>query len=224
MGSKFTEEKLTSAEKTLSALEAKTTQQLADINFQLRVCGQFTCGGSGGWRRVIHHDMSDFQATCPTGWKLTFYDSSRTCGRVSPEGQVCDSTTFPVTGGAYTHVCGKVKAFQYGGSWGFQNSQIYADINNNYVDGVILTHGTPRKHIWTFAAGGSERNFGASWACPCDSSPNVKVPPFVGNDYFCESVINRPWQSVDYHNFYSTDALWDGQNCIASSTCCSRFS
>ena len=32
------------------------------------------------------------------------------------------------------------------------------DINGNYVDGVSLTHGAPRQHIWTFAATVSEAN------------------------------------------------------------------
>ena len=230
VGSKVTQRNLESAEERLSAIKAKTAQQLADINSELSKCGsngnsnsgQFTCGGTGGWRRVVHRDMSDPQAICPLGWKFTLYGSLRTCGRVSKHGQVCDPTTFPVTGGAYTQVCGKVRAFQFGGSWGFHNSQHFADINKNYADGVILTHGIPRQHIWTFAAGGSEGNHKASWACPCDNSPNVKVPPFVGNDYFCESVINRKWKYSDYHIFHSSDALWDGKNCIATSTCCSQ--
>ena len=43
------------------------------------------------------------------------------------------------------------------------------------------------------------------------------MPPFVGNDYFCESGHNTGGQ--DY--FYPDDPLWDGQSCISSSMCCS---
>ena len=79
-----------------------------------------------------------------------------------------------------------------------------------------------RHHIWTFAAGLAEITF--SWpsqGCPCDKWANNYVPSFVGNDFFCESGVNIAWEhSPRYGTFFPDDVLWDGQDCISTSTCC----
>ena len=90
-------------------------------------------------------------------------------------------------------------------------------IDGAYVCGVSLTHGSPRQHIWTFAAGSYEQDYTDYDACPCDATISITIPPFVGGDYFCESGVN----SCNYSGFHPDDPLWDGQNCIATSTCCS---
>ena len=46
----------------------------------------------------------------------------------------------------------------------------------------------------------------------------TKHPPYVGNDYFCDTASS---QSFEYR-FYPDDAsLWDGQGCGRLNTCCS---
>ena len=179
-----------------------------------------TCGGTGGWRRVIYLDMINSSTTCPFGWKLTGYPK-RTCGRVSTGYRTCDSVTFPVSGGHYSTVCGRIKAYQYGAPDAFSGYHHGSTptIDGAYVGGVSLTHGTPRTHIWTFANGLSERYSISTSMCPCDASITIRVPPFVGNDYFCESGLHEQWggQVILYPN----DTLWDGKNCLPSSTCCS---
>ena len=62
-------------------------------------------------------------------------------------------------------------------------------IDGQYVDGVSLTYGSPRQHIWTFAnaidEAGAYRN---TSRCTCTDSSRPNPPPsFVGNDYFCET-------------------------------------
>ena len=92
-----------------------------------------------------------------------------------------------------------------------------------YVEGISLTHGPTgaRQHIWTFAAGYSDSD--TRWPdhlCPCSTAStteNVMVPPFVGNDYFCECGLNAPWGA---YIFYADDPLWDGQNCGTYGTVC----
>ena len=83
-------------------------------------------------------------------------------------------------------------------------------LDGDYVDGISLTHGQlPRQHIWTFAT---------AWRvnrCPC-FRPEV-VPPFIGQDYFCETGNRDSFQFI----FYPDDPLWDGQGCGDNSTCCS---
>ena len=90
-----------------------------------------------------------------------------------------------------------------------------------YVDGVSLTHGRPRQHIWTFAAAQDETTTNPHTKCPCTNiniaSSATPPPAFVGNDYFCDT-----GSSSAYTNkFYSGDPLWDGAGCGPQSTCCS---
>ena len=91
-------------------------------------------------------------------------------------------------------------------------------IDRQYVDGLSLTHGAPgpRQHIWTFASGYTT-GIDYLYPCPCDSNNTYPSPPFVGNDYFCESVLGQQgWQRI----LYSNATLWDGQVCEGGGTCC----
>ena len=81
-------------------------QNLQDnLSHQLETIQQYvdslpvrTCGGTGGWRRVVYLDMTDPSRTCPSGWQLTGY-SKRTCGRITTVIRTCDSAICPVGGG-----------------------------------------------------------------------------------------------------------------------------
>ena len=184
----------------------------------------YKCGGTGGWRRVVYLDMSDSSITCPSGWNMTGY-SKRTCGRFrTTPSRICDSAIFPIRE-EYSRICGRIRAYQWGHPDAFAHYQYnhVTTIDGAYVDGVSLTHGTPRNHIWTFASGNSEGSINSVLSCPCDTSINISVPSFVEEDYFCESGINRRWVggSTDY-TLHSNDTLWDGDGCLPSSTCCSR--
>ena len=185
----------------------------------------YTCGGTGGWRRVVYLNLTDPSTTCPSGWQLTGY-SKRTCGKNSTGTTTCDSAIFPVTEGPYSSVCGRIRAYQWGGTdaFGAYNTGQATTIDTEYVEGVSVTHGTPRNHIWTFAAGLAEGTPRVIYVCPCDAGIDViRIPSFVGEDYFCESGVNEPWgSSRHHHTFHSNDTLWDGEDCLPSSTCCSR--
>ena len=115
-------------------------------------------------------------------------------------------------------MCGRIIAYQYTHPDAFEayHDGYVTTIEGAYVTGVSLTHGSPRQHIWTFAAGISEDHFTRDDACPCDVTININIPPFVSGDYFCESgAVSSP------SGFHPDDPLWDGQNCTATSTCCS---
>ena len=177
-----------------------------------------TCG-TPGWKRIAFINMTDTSYSCPTGLNLTSY-SKRTCGRSHWSTYGCSSTTFDVGGLPYSQVCGRIKGYQFGATHAFK--PYLQGIDSYYVSGVSLTHGRSgsREHIWTFAAGLSEsdpariRN-----RCPCDTASNDRVPSFVGNDYFCESGVNRNWIGFQFI-FFPDDPLWDGRNCTDISTCC----
>ena len=114
--------------------------------------------------------MTDPNTNCPSGWNMTGY-SKRTCGRVSTGRRTCGSV-FPVSGGPYSQVCGRIRAYQWGlpeAFYGYQNGG-QTTIYSPYVSGVAVLHGSPRQHIWTFANGVWENDTGSQiWTCPCDN-------------------------------------------------------
>ena len=182
----------------------------------------FTCGGVG-WRRVVYLDMTDPNTNCPSGWQLEPGLPRRVCGRttagIGPAAHTCDSVNFTVTGGEYSRVCGQIRSYQYGETDGFQtfNNENVTSIDQAYISGVSLTHGSPRQHIWSFVAGRNEYQRTLPDTCPCDATTVINTPSFIGNDYFCESGVN----SGSFSGFHADDPLWDGGNCISTSTCCS---
>jgi hypothetical protein len=180
-----------------------------------------SCNGSLGWRRVGFVNMTDPSQDCPPGLNLTSH-SIRTCGSSHHSQESCSSTTFSVGGMEYSQVCGRIKAYQYGQTAAFyQYLQMNSTIEQSYVGGVSLTHGAAgeREHIWTLAAGYAEEDtFGTDTLCPCATSdPTVTSPPFVGDDYFCET---GNFSSDPFQAFFKDDPLWDGDGCGSNSTCC----
>ena len=59
--------------------------------------------------------------------------------------------------------------------------------------------------------------------CPCDTIHNIPIPPFVGENYFCESGYIWPgYFNQSQYTFHSNDTLWDDRDCHSTSTCCSH--
>ena len=179
----------------------------------------YKCGGERGWRRVVYLNITDPNTDCPSGWRLITHTPKRTCGRANARSnKVCDSAFFPVTGGDYSRVCGSIRAYQQSFTDTFElyNSKLVTTIDEAYVSGISLTHGSPRQHIWTFAAGTNEDRPDSDDACPCDTTMNITIPSFVGEHYFCES----GW-SAEYREYFAeADPLWDGKGCTSTSTYC----
>ena len=183
----------------------------------------WSCGGTGGWRRVVFLNMTDPSHGCPTGLNLTSSYSKRTCRQGHSGSGSCSSTTFSVGGSQYSRVCGRALAYRWGWHHAFLGYHRRRGIDSQYVDGLSLTHGAPgsRQHIWTFASGGYTARDGFRRSqCPCDNN-NTFSPPFVGNDYFCESVVTTYRSHYANGNaFYPYATLWDGQVCEGGGTCC----
>ena len=92
-------------------------------------------------------------------------------------------------------------------------------IEDTYVDGVVITRGTEKEHIWTFAASISEQQSAPQSVCPCtDSLSTASIPSFVGHDYFCETGITGDSSAGLFYP--EGDPLWDGEDCGSGSTCC----
>ena len=182
-----------------------------------RTCG---CNSTGGWTRIAYLNMTDPSQECPGAWVLRSQNSEpRVCGRGN-SGAGCLSATYDTYGMNYSHVCGRVVGYAYASPDGFGQNNHRLSIDRNYVDGVSLTYGIPgsRQHIWSFAAGVTENlPFHAPTSmCPCAGRvADSLVPPYVGDDYFCESGNSGGWTTV----LYADDPLWDGQGC-GSASCC----
>ena len=167
--------------------------------------------GAGLWTRVAYLNMSDPMQSCPPAWRDRSANGVRVCGQPAGSVRECHSTFYSTSGQTYTRVCGQVVGYQFGHTDGFRSVQV---IDEPYVDGVSITHGSPRSHIWTLAADQYE----AFSDCPCEGGPNA--PPFVGNNSYCESAYN----GTDYPAslvLYTSDPLWDGEQCESEGSCCS---
>ena len=140
------------------------------------------------------------------------------CGR-RPSGG-CQGLTYTTGGEQYEWVCGRIIGYQIGCTGSFHAGR-QAAIDGWYVDGISVTHGSPRQHIWTFAAGLDEQTSHRHLTCPCvaGSTAISRIPSFVGQNYFCETGITR-WNGT-YGIFWPDgDPLWDGQGCGPTSSCC----
>ncbi len=181
-----------------------------------RSCGNVT----GGWMRVAELDMTNSSHQCPSGLQLND-TNRRTCVRTSDSGG-CSSVIISTPNITYTRVCGRITAYQYGRPEAFAFSDSFID--STYVDGVSLTHGRPRTHIWTFAA--AVDNYYRRQLCPCfEISASAahraaaRIPSFVGDDYFCDT--GGQYEYRRYNIFYADNPLWDGAGCEPQNTCCS---
>ena len=217
---------------SLSTLQPKSCQEIRDsqpnspsgyyhVNSQIVYCemGELCNGTEGGWTRLAYLDMTDSTEECPPEFNLLQDGDVRACGRSAD----CTSIKFPSNGISYSEVCGRVVGYEYGSPDAvdtiFSTPEDHNDINSNYVDGVSITQGFPRRHVWTLM-GGYLENFPATYNCPCNTPPGdtQDVQSFIGNDYFCESGNpNSGWASV----LYSNDPLWDGEGCgTQEGDCC----
>ena len=116
-------------------------------------------------------------------------------------------------------MCGRIIGYQIGSPDSFRGS--FQSINNAYVDGISVTHGSPRQHIWTFTGGVDEQRTFFSLTCPCvaGSTNGGNIPSFVGQNYFCESGLTM-FPFIHGVFWPDGDPLWDGQGCGPTSSCC----
>ena len=133
----------------------------------------------------------------------------------------CVSVKFPTYNIPYNKVCGKVIAYQDKTTdaqcphIGIHTDHQTHTLEEAYIDGGSLTHGAPRKHIWSFIASSRESHNDCR-GCPCYPRFTSTRVPFIGNNFFCDSGT----ETFDGNRIYSEDPLWDGQGCGPNSECC----
>ena len=172
------------------------------------------CGSGGGWTRLAYLDMSDATQNCPSGFRLYQSGGVRACGRPATSSASCVSVQFPSNSISYSQICGRVTGYQYGSTDSVSES--VNNVNSHYLDGVSITRGSPRQHVWSLYAGVYSDYSNSINICPCAGGTSPQS--FVGNYYFCEA--GTPGTSIS-HILYTSDPLWDGQGCTGlESSCC----
>ena len=172
--------------------------------------------GSKGWTRVANVDVPN-DKSCPGD--LTFISSPiQTCG--GPPTAGCASANFSTHGISYSQVCGRLRGYQVGtpNAFGpYVNDRGNPDL---VIDGVLISHGKTQKHIWAYATGHEKVPAGQNNIyCPCtDPRFSGVVPPFIGNDYYCDSGVDS---NPVGGKFYTTP-LWTGEGCTPPNFCCSH--
>ena len=179
-------------------------------------------GREGGWMRGAYVNMSELSSQCPIGLQLVT-SPKRLCKRLTTPG--CHSTNFPEQT-QYSKVCGKAIAYMYqhGTPDGFGPTKYTSPtpgINQIYLDGISLTYGSPRKHIWSFAAVLDNTDGSNAYTCPCmdpQTTFDGVMPGFIGDSYFCETGVHDG--SAVKGSFYTNDPLFDAEGCEEPDTCC----
>ena len=110
-------------------------------------CGNIT----GGWLKVAELDMTDNSNQCPSTLTQRIDSNKRTCA-INSNSASCAPVIYSIDAIEYSKVCGKILGYQFSSLNAFAgvNISFRSSIGSNYVDGISLTHGRPRKHIWTF--------------------------------------------------------------------------
>ena len=178
-----------------------------------------TCGNvTGGWVKVAELDMTVPTHQCPSSLSNRTEDGKRLCAR-NVDAAGCSSVDYPTQGISFSEVCGKVIGYQYGSTDGAAGLYGGKSIDDAYIDGVSLTHGSPRQHIWTFVSALDEGT-NPDVTCPCANRnfPGPSPPSFVGEDYFCDT--GNPQYSFSGPKLFYNDSLWDGAGCGSTNDCC----
>ena len=149
------------------------------------------CGGvTGVWTRVAYFNRTASSQQCFNQGLIPQTLSGELTCAITNDDAGCSSVNY-TTFLPYSKICGKILANSTAtpDGFGMEVRSGNLTLDSNYVDGVSLTHGKPRQHIWTFAADRVKQN------CRCENSP----PSFINNEhYFCADRDRNP--------------AWDGMN------------
>ena len=208
--------------KDIKAVQPNSPSGWYHVNSRTIYCNMDTlCNSTEGWTRIGYLDMTDATQNCPSGFRLYQSGGVRACGRVSNSPSCSPIITFPTNGVGYTQICGRVKGYQKGSTDAISPNGHHNNIDSYYLDGVSITRGHPREHIWSFMCGVfSVRSHGSN--CPCNTNAYQAnyVQSFVGDNYYCESGNPNTWWS---NSLYPNDPLWDGQQCPSlEAPCCTN--
>ena len=174
--------------------------------------GHPTCG-EGAWMTIGFFDMTRHLSKCPSPLKMFLKDGKKYCRRLSSG---CTSVSFYSRNQQYTEVCGMVEAYQYGSMDAFSPSS--TSINSLHLEGISITHESPRKHLWSYVVGDDANPTSQRPdTCPCTAEgASSTVPSFIGSDYYCSSGDGGSGGPLYPSRLWRTT----GPSCVSGSTCC----
>ena len=180
--------------------------------------------------RIADFDMTQSNERCPSPLKRV--SGKQLCEtRIGSRGGCSGASTFDTYGIQYSRVCGRIRAFQKGSTDAFaspdpkKNGVRGVSINQPYVDGISLTHGNPRSHIFTFASALNDKTTGFTFTqCPCMRTFGQRaprVPNFVGRNFVCNTANLDQNIPKDNTQFLNND-VWGGEGCSSRNQCCTE--
>lgn len=160
----------------------------------------------GGWTEAVDLDVS---AGCPGEWDFDSRSGGCWIDRPSCEGE---SRAFFVDApiAEWSELRGFVRGYQFQTPDGFDTGA--TSLDDHYVDGVSITTGMPRRHLWTLGVGLYQPTGMSGNSCPCDNGP--APPAIVGTNWTCETGNDAPTY-VNMPIWYLDDLLWDGDAHVA---------
>ena len=206
--------------KDIKAILPNSRTGVYHVNSRTIYCNMDTlCNVTGGgWMRIGHLDMTLSTGSCPSPLGQFEQNGARVCRRSSNTSS-CNSVIFQTNDLSYSQICGKVTAYQYRAPDAVVSRPQTNNISSFYLDGISITRGSPRQHVWSLMVGLFENSvLGYSWAnCPCNTGSPQTVQSFIGNNYYCES--GNPTTVIE-NRLYSNDELWDGKSCGSNEASC----
>ena len=178
--------------------------------------------GDGVWMRISYFDTHQPLAECPDPLMRLVVGGNSYCLQQTANG--CDSVFFDVLGTNYSEICGMIMAKQYSHINAFGNAPSGATVDDAYAEGILITLGSPRQHVWTYVVADVANppvEYTHRDICPCTGHASAPQPPsFVGNDYYCDSGNDGDDDALEKQLYNKT--LWnsEGPICSASATCC----
>lgn len=190
--------------------------------------------GSKGWEKFYYMDfMKNKSHKCPEPFSKGYRSKSSEMGKqYYCEGTMNDSCTtarFSLDGVRYSEICAKIGGYQYGLPTAFKP---YEEKDYDpFMDGVYFSYGKDTKYLWGYAVGSykhyhsEDRNTVGdtlSDLCP-DVHPKYegKVPPFVGDYYYCDSGAYKA-KTNDSSRFFYEHRLFEGKGCEHPNYTCMR--
>ena len=169
---------------------------------------QLYCG-AGQWHRIAFLNITDPSQQCPSAWREYKIGGIRACGRSTASTGSC-ANEYYFTSHQYSRVCGRVIGYQVA------SPDAFVRIHSDQIDfdGVNITRGAKRDHIWSYVAGVGESS--TNFNCPCSTTNSSSSPSSIGKNYYCES--GNPRNTFNNNQIFPNDPLWDGQQC--ENTCC----
>ena len=162
---------------------------------------------------------------CPHSWVKASNDDGSISGCHGRVGGECSPFFIEVGTEPFTKVCGKAVGYQMGFPNAYSVSNLPHSADSLYVDGLSITYGFPRKHIWTYAVASSRSTIYRTDlpTCPCQNGQ--AQPHFVGRYYYCDSAHGEPPPQSQvniqengytvYSKINNDTSLWE-ENCV----CC----